>query len=174
MPHHTSFCSNSLTQLLEASYICRRCQCFQRLKTLSKVTLSVSRCVGEEFAFTLDSFFFEIQVLNYHVILHMNFYYVQKMILFSLMLWTLWISTHFHGHQFPVLDLDIALGETSISFCFKEKSDTFSVCSSSPISPNGSVLDGLSVGQNPKCSMDLCFQILNQPRARSKNPCKNS
>lgn len=32
--------------------------------------------MGEEFAFTLNSFFFEIQVLNYHVILHMNFYYV--------------------------------------------------------------------------------------------------
>lgn len=79
------------------------------------------------------------------------------MILFSLMLWTLWISTHFHGHPFPFLDLDVALGETSIAFCFKEERDTFSVCSSSPISPNGPVLDGLSVGQNPKSSMDLCF-----------------
>lgn len=79
------------------------------------------------------------------------------MILFSLMLWILWIRTHFHRHQFPFLDLDVALDETSIPFCFKGEMDTFSVCSSSPNSPNGPVLDGLLVGQNPKCSVDLCF-----------------
>lgn len=97
-----------------------------------------------------------------------NFCYVQKIILFTPMLW---IRTHVHRDEFPFIDSTAPLGETGIQWCLEKAKGIFSVLSSLLRSPSG-----LAPNASPgwRCFKMLSFisasRMLISPNHQAKFP----